>query len=68
MGDVGEAMTVQSQLIRPSVGPVRYPLDAEIGATLAQKIRDGEPIQAAIDALAQQSANLAQTVGYSITQ
>lgn len=67
VGDVGEAMTVQSQLIRPSVGPVRYPLDAEIGATLSQKIRDGEPIQAAIDALAQQSANLAQTVGYSVT-
>jgi ABC-type glycerol-3-phosphate transport system substrate-binding protein len=68
VGDVGDAMTVQSQLIRPSVGPVRYPLDAEIGATLAQSIRDGQPIQAAIDALAQQSANLAQTAGYSVTQ
>ncbi len=68
VGDVGDAMTVQSQLIRPSVGPVRYPLDAEIGATLSTMIRNGEPIQAAIDALAQQSANLAQTVGYSVTQ
>jgi multiple sugar transport system substrate-binding protein len=64
--DVGAAMTVQSQLIRPNVGPVRYPLDAEIGATLSTQIRDGAPIQAAIDALAQQSANLAQTVGYSV--
>lgn len=68
VGNVGDAMTVQSQLIRPSVGPVRYALDAEIGATLAQAIRDGQPIQAAIDALAQQSANLAQTAGYSVTQ
>ena len=59
-------MTVQSQLIRPNVGPVRYPLDAEIEATLSTMIRNGEPIQAAIDALAQQSANLAQTVGYSV--
>jgi len=66
VGDVGEAMTVQSQLIRPNVGPVRYPLDSEIGATLSTMIRDGAPIQAAIDALAQQSANLAQTVGYSV--
>jgi multiple sugar transport system substrate-binding protein len=66
VGDVGDAMTVQSQLIRPNVGPVRYPLDAEIGATLSTMIRNGEPIQAAIDALAQQSANLAQTVGYSV--
>jgi len=67
VGDVGDAMTVQSQLIRPSVGPVRYALDAEIGATLSSKIRDGAPIQEAIDALAQQSANLAQTVGYSVS-
>ena len=33
VGDVGDAMTVQSQLIRPNVGPVRYPVDSEIGAT-----------------------------------
>jgi len=66
VGDVGEAMTVQSQLIRPNVGPVRYPLDAEISATLSTMITGGAPIQAAIDALAQQSANLAQTVGYSV--
>jgi multiple sugar transport system substrate-binding protein len=66
--DPGPAMTTQSQLIRPNVGPVRFDLDAEIGATLAQKIRDGGTVQEAIDALAQQAMNLGPTAGYNVVQ
>lgn len=66
--DPGAAMTVQSQLINPSVGPVRMDVDAQIGSTLVLPIAEGAPIQEAIDTFAEQLRNLAPTAGYSVTE
>ncbi len=62
------AMTVQSQLINPSVGPVRMDVDAQIGSTLALPITQGAKIQDAINEFQAGLANLAPTVGYTVSQ
>lgn len=66
--DPAAAMTVQSQLINPSVGPVRMDVDAQIGSTLALPITQGSPIQDAINQFNEGLANLAPSAGYSVSQ
>jgi multiple sugar transport system substrate-binding protein len=67
VGDATEAMTIQSQLINPVVGPVRVDVYNQIGADLALPITQGQPIQAAIDQFTQALKNLAPQVGYNVS-
>jgi len=66
--DPAAAMTVQSQLINPSVGPVRMDVDAQIGSTLALPITQGSSIQDSIDQFNEGLANLAPSAGYTVSQ
>ena len=66
--DPGPAMTVQSQLINPSLAPFRVDADSVINSTLVVKIGEGASIQEAIDALAEGLNNLAPSGGYTISK
>lgn len=66
--DPAAAMTVQSELINPSVTPVRINIDEQIGSTLVLPISGGAPIQEAINSFNDSLANLAQQAGYTVTQ
>ena len=68
VGDPTEAMTIQSQLINPVVGPVRVDVYNQIGADLALPLIQGESVQAAIDQFAQTLKNLAPQVGYQVVE
>lgn len=68
VGDPAEAMTAQSQLINPIVGPVRIDVYSQLGSGLTLPITEGTPIQAALDGFAQGLRNSAPQFGYNVTE
>jgi len=66
--DPAAAMTVQADLINPSVTPVRINIDEQIGSTLVLPITNGSSIQDAINSFDDSLTNLAQQAGYTVSQ
>ncbi len=62
-----EAMTIQSQLINPVVGPVRIDVYNQIGSDLALPLTEGQPSRRPSTSSPSPSKNLAPQFGYNVS-